>query len=60
MSCAASRATAHLRDVRDEIEMALRAPGDFVTISRKVADAILDDVGVIARLIREMAERDRE
>jgi hypothetical protein len=58
-SDAAVRAIARLRNSRDEVELALRAPGELITISRKAAEAILDDVGVVARLIRRMAERDR-
>ena len=59
MSCAAWRAIDRLRNARDELELAARPPGELVTISRKAAEAILDDVGVVARLIRRMAERDR-
>jgi hypothetical protein len=46
--------------VRDELELAARAPGEFVTVSRKAAEAIVDDLGVVARLIRELAEGGRE
>jgi hypothetical protein len=60
MSCAAQRAIDRLRNARDEIELALRAPGEIVTISRKATEAILDDIGVVARAIREMAEHSRE
>jgi len=53
----AASAIAVLRDVRDEIEQALRSPGERVTISRKAGEVILDDAGVVERLIRTMAER---
>jgi hypothetical protein len=53
---AAARAISRLRNIRDEIELAQRAPGEFVTVSRKAAEAIDDDVGVIGRYIRKMAE----
>jgi hypothetical protein len=56
-SDAAVRAIARLRNARDEVDLVLRAPGELLTISRHAADAILDDLGVVARLIREMAER---
>jgi hypothetical protein len=58
MSCAAWRAIARLRNVRDEIELAARPAGDIVVITRRAADAILNDVGVAARLVRKMVERD--
>jgi hypothetical protein len=54
---AAVRAIARLRNTQCEVELAARAPGDLLVISRQAADAILDDLGVVARLIREMAER---
>ena len=54
---AAARAISRLRNIRDEIELARRAPGEFVIVSRKAAEAIDDDVGVIGRRIRKMAER---
>jgi hypothetical protein len=55
--CAAARAIARLLTVRDELELAGRPPGDSVTISRQAAEAILNDIGIVARLIRELAER---
>ena len=45
-----------LRDARDEMELALRPPGERITITRQAAEAILDDIGAAARLIRKMAE----
>jgi hypothetical protein len=53
----AVRAINLLRDARDAIELAVRPPGELVTISRKDAEAILDSIGVVARAIRRMAER---
>jgi hypothetical protein len=54
---AAAKAIRHLLHIRDEVEMAGRVPGERVTITRQVHDAILDDTGIVARLIRELAER---
>jgi hypothetical protein len=48
---------ARLLDTRDMIELALRTPGEFPLVSRQALESILDDVGVAARTIREMAER---
>lgn len=45
-----------LRDTRDTIELAMRPPGERITITRQAAEAILNDLGVVARLIRKMAE----
>jgi hypothetical protein len=58
MSCAARRAIDRLRNARDEIEMALRAPGEIPAISRQVLESIQDDVVVAGHLIRKMAECD--
>jgi hypothetical protein len=54
---AAAEAIKHLLQIRDEVEMAGRVPGERITITRQVHDAILNDTGVVARLIRELAER---
>ena len=56
-SDAAVRATRLLVGIRDRIELAGRAPGDLVEHRREDDDATLDDLGAVARLIREMAER---
>jgi hypothetical protein len=56
MSCAAGRAIDRLRNARDEIEMALRAPGEMPAVSRQVLESILNDMVETARLIRKMAE----
>jgi hypothetical protein len=53
MSCAAWRAIDRLRAARDELEMALRPPGEIPAISRQVLESILDEAG---RLIRKIAE----
>jgi len=45
-----------LRDARDAIELAMRPPGELITITRQDAEAVLDDLGAVARLIRKMAE----
>jgi hypothetical protein len=54
---AAVRAIARLLSMRDELELAGRAPGERATITRQAWDSILDDVAVVGRLIRKMAER---
>jgi hypothetical protein len=54
---AAARAVSRLRNVRDEIELAMRPPGAVVTVNRQTAESILNDLGVAACLIRKMAER---
>jgi hypothetical protein len=51
----AARAIARLRAVRDEIEMAMRPPGERVVMTRQTAEAALDDLGVVARIIRDLA-----
>ena len=56
----AARAIARLRSSRDMIELALRPPGARVTITRPAAESILDDLGVVARLVRAMAEGGRD
>ena len=53
----AARATRLLVAIRDRIELAGRAPGERVEHTRQDDDATLDDLGVVARLIRKMAER---
>ena len=54
---AAARAIALLVAVRDELELAARPPGEFVTISRQTLDSILDDIGAASCAIREMSEQ---
>jgi hypothetical protein len=56
---AAARAIARLRDARDELELAARAPGQLITVGRQTVDRVLDDLHSVARLIREMTERGR-
>jgi hypothetical protein len=60
MSCPAAQAIALLVSVRDQLEFAARPPGELVTTTRQITDAILNDLGIAARLIREMAERGRD
>ena len=62
MSAAAdyARITRLLLHIRDRIELAGRVPGDRILHTRRDDDATIDDVGIIARLIRRMAEHDRE
>jgi hypothetical protein len=43
--------------VRDELELAGRSPGDLVTITRQANDALINDLAIVSRLIRKMAER---
>jgi hypothetical protein len=33
-----------------------RVPGDFVSLDRQTVDSILDDVGIVACAVRELAE----
>ena len=56
----AERAIAHLLTVRDELELAGRPPGEFVAITRQVQESILNDLAIVGRLIREMAEGGHE
>ena len=56
-NCPAARAIAHLRTARDTLELAARPPGEFVTISLRDLESILNDLHVVARLIRKLAER---
>jgi hypothetical protein len=54
--CPAASAIAHLLAVRDALELAARPPGDLITIERQTVDSILNDIGRVARLIREISE----
>jgi hypothetical protein len=54
--CIAARATSHLVTVRDALELAGRPPGERITITRQNLESILDDLGIVGRLIREMAD----
>ena len=56
----AVRAIDRLRSARDRIELALRPPGERITITRHAAESILGDLHVAARLVRVLAERDHE
>jgi len=51
----ANRAVNRLRNIRDEVEQAARPPGDRLVITRQQLDAVLDDLGAVARLICDMA-----
>jgi hypothetical protein len=53
----AARAIAHLRMVRDELELAARPPGELVIINRQTVESMLDDIGVASCAIREMSEQ---
>jgi hypothetical protein len=53
----AVRAINLLVNTRDELELAGRPPGDLVTITRRALDSILNDIAIVARLIRKMADR---
>ena len=52
-----ARAIRLLIDMRDRAEMAARPPGDLVTITRQANDSCINDLAIVARLIRKMAER---
>lgn len=56
--CAAARAISLLVTGRDMLELAGRAPGDLITISRQDLESILNDSGVVEDLILEMTEGD--
>jgi len=43
--------------VRDELELAGRPPGEIISITRQSLDAVLNDLGIVERLIRKLAER---
>jgi hypothetical protein len=53
----ASRAIALVLSIRDEKELAGRSLGDFVTITRQANDSHINDLAIVERLIRKMAER---
>jgi len=59
-SRATTRAIALLVSVRDELELAGRAPGERVTITRQTWDRTLNDMAIVGKLIREMAEGGHE
>ena len=49
-----------LRDalkMADELELAGRPPGEIISITRQSLDAVLNDLGIVERLIRKLAER---
>jgi hypothetical protein len=52
-----ARAINLLINARDEIELAMRAPGEIVTFTRRSLDSILNDIAIVDRLIRKMADR---
>jgi uncharacterized membrane protein len=52
-----ARAIKLLVGLRDELEMLSRSPGELVGMTRQAIDAALNDLGIVARLIRELAER---
>jgi hypothetical protein len=54
---AAARAIRLLVVVRDDLELAARPPGDLVTITRQANDSHINNLAIVARLIRQMAER---
>jgi hypothetical protein len=53
----AARAVRRLRAARDKIEFAARSLGERVEFTRQEVDEILDDLGVTARAVCELAER---
>ena len=52
-----ARAIRLLDVVRDVLELAGRPSGDLVTITRQANDSLINDLAIVARLIRKMAER---
>jgi len=53
----AVRAINRLVSARYELELAMRAPGEIISITRQSLDSVLNDLGIVERLIRELAER---
>jgi len=53
----APRAIRHVLTVYHELELVGQPPGAHLVITRQQLDAALSDLGVIARLIRELSER---
>jgi hypothetical protein len=51
------RIARHIRLVRDALEQAGRVPGERVELTRQEYDQAIDDLHVVDRLNREMAER---
>lgn len=43
--------------VLDELELAGRLSGDFVTKTRQANDSCINDLAIVRRLIRKMADR---
>jgi hypothetical protein len=53
-----ARAIRLLDVVLDELELAGRSPGDFVTKTRQANDSCINGLGIVRRLlIRKMADR---
>jgi hypothetical protein len=52
----AVRAIRLIVGIRDRIELAGQAPGERIEHTRQDDDSTLNDLGVVARLIREIAE----
>ena len=52
-----ARAIRLLDVVLDELEQAGRLPGELVTITRQANDSCINNLAIVARLIRKMAER---
>ena len=53
----AVRAINLLVNARNELELAMRAPGEIITVTRQSLDWILNDIAIVERLIRQLAER---
>jgi hypothetical protein len=53
----AVRAISLLVNARTELELAARAPGEILTVTRQSLDSVLNDLAIVARLVREMAEQ---
>jgi len=53
----AVRAIRLLVDVRDGLELSSRPPGDLVIITRQANDSYLNNLAIVAKIIRQMAER---
>jgi hypothetical protein len=53
----AARAIAHIIMIRDELEMAMRPDGECVVLTRQVAEAMLNSLGIAARAVCEREEK---
>jgi hypothetical protein len=53
----ADRAIQLLVDVRDGLELSSRPPGDLIIITRQANNSYLNNLAIVGKIIRQMAER---